>query len=274
MRKLFVLSLLAAAALFAQQGPLVPDCFIVATATSTTPVNSSNFDNGIGTGRPGIGCVDWTVVYFTTTTVATVSVELDSANDTAGAPAAFAAFGGTLINGTNPSTVLNESTAQMTGYFPWLRLRISGVTGSGIVVNAFAFGFRPIAFFLAKATTTPSNITQIGGINVFACGSQAAISLSASGNTVVIPHSGTLRTLICFAQVSWASGLNVQVQSGTGATCGTGTANVTGLMQNVATWTLPATPFSPMVIASGQDVCINDSTTAAGGGWIVFTQQP
>lgn len=268
-----LLTLLLFAALACAQ-PLVPDCFIAASATTTTPVNSSNFDNGIGPGRPGLGCVDWTVFYFTTTTVATVSVELDAANDTAGAPGAFSAFGGTLINGTNPSTTLNESSAQMTGYFPWLRLRISGVTGSGIVVNAFAFGFRPIAFVQAKATTQASNVTQIGGVNVFACGSQAVITLAATGNTQIIAHSGTTRTLICYIQVSWASGLDVQLQSGTGGTCGAGTANITGLMKNVATWTAGATPFSPIVIASGQDVCINDSTTAAGGGIVIYTQQP
>jgi hypothetical protein len=273
MRLAFALLLFATLAC-AQQGPLVPDCFMTVSVTTTTPANSANFDNGIGTARPGLGCIDWTVVYFATTTVATLTVELDSANDTAGAPGAFGAFGGTVINGTNPNTTLNEGSAQVTGYFPWLRLRISGVTGTGIVVNAFAFGYRPIAFFLQKTATTNANITQVGGIGVFACGSPAVITLAASGNTQIIAHSGTNRTFICFIQVSWASGLDVQLQSGTGGTCGAGTANVTGLMKNVATWTASPGAFAPIVIAAGQDVCINDSTTAAGGGLAIYTQQP
>lgn len=271
----FLLGLVALASLaLAQQGPLVPDCFINVSATTTTPVNSSNFDNGIGPNRPGLGCVDWTVVYYTTTTVATVTVELDSANDTAGAPGAFSAFAGTLINGTNPSTTLNESSFQVTGYFPWERLRISGVTGTGIVVTAFAFGYRPIAFVQFKTVTQPSNITQIGGTNVFACNAQQAVTLAASGNTQIIAHSGTNRTLICFIQVSWAAGLDVQLQSGTGGTCGSGTANITGLMKNVATWTAGTTPFSPIVIAAGQDTCVNDSTNSAGGGIVIYTFTP
>lgn len=271
MRLLFALLLLASA-LVAQ--PLVPDCFMNVTATNTVATNSANFDNGVGPNRPGLGCVDWTVVYFTTTTVATVSVELDSANDTAGAPGAFSTFGGTLINGVNPSTTTNESSFQVTGYFPWLRLRVSGVTGSGIVVTAFAFGYRPIAFVQFKTVTQPSNITQIGGTNVFACPSQAVITLAATGNTQIIAHSGTNRTLICAIQVSWASGLNVQLQSGTGGTCGSGTANITGLMQNVATWTFAPGSFAPIVIAAGQDVCVNDSTNAAGGGMVIYVQTP
>lgn len=267
---IFAFFLLAASA-FAQ--PFVPDCFITATATTTTPVNSSNQDNRLGPSTPGIGCVDWTVTYYSTG-FSGISVELDSANDSSGVPGAFSAFGGTLIAGTNPSTTLNEGSIQVTGYFPWQRLRISGLVGSG-VATAFAFGFRPIAFVLPKSSTAQaSNVTQIGGNNVFACPNQAIITLAGSGNTQIIAHSGTNRTLICFLQISYASGLNVQVTSGTGGTCGTSSANVTGLFQNVGTITMPATPFSPLVVAAGLDTCINDSTTAAGGGIVMYTQVP
>jgi hypothetical protein len=271
--KLAFLVCLLAAPLVAQQGPLVPDCFVTVTALTSASVNSSNFDNRLGPNTPGLGCQDWTVTYYSTG-FSGISVELDSSNDSAGTPTGFGAFAGTLINGTNPNTTLNEGSQQLTGYFPWIRLRISGLIGAG-TATAFAFGYRPIAFFIQKSSgPAAANISQLGGSNIFACPSQAVITLSGSGNTSIITHSGTNRTLICFLQIAYASAVNVQVTSGTGSNCAAGTANVTGLFQNVGTITMPPGPFSPLVVAAGQDTCINDSAVVNGGGIVMYVQTP
>lgn len=267
MKRLFYLFALALPLAAQPTAPIQPDCFIQFNAKATAGVSAS-FDNR------NLGCVDWTIVY-TTQGFATISFEFDSAPDSNGTPGAFVAFAGTLVSGTNPSTTTGQSLMQFSGYFPWLRLNLASKTGTG-TITANAFGFRPIAFNTVKSQ---QNITQIGGLNVFACtGSgttaQAIINLSSSGNTQIIPASGSNRTQICHISISFASAVDFKLTSGTGSNCGSGTADVTGLYKNTVAPALDFSPFSPLVSPASQAVCANISANVVGGGIVIFTQQP
>jgi len=263
MRKLLLLLLGFSHALLAQPTvPIQPDCFIQFNQKSTTGVSGS-FDNR------NRGCVDWTIVY-TTQGFSAISFEFDSAPDAAGVPGSFVAFAGTLVSGSNPSTTTGQSLMQFSGYFPWLRLNLSSKTGTG-TITANAFGFRPIAFNTLKSA---QNITQIGGLSVFACNSQALFNLSSSGNTQIIAASGSNRTLICHLSISFASAVDAKVTQGTGSNCGSGTADVTGLYKNVVAQAFDWGPFAPLVGSASQAICLNSSANVVGGGIVIFTQQP
>ena len=265
MKKLVLLFAFSVLKLCAQ--PFPPDCFMSILNSSITAV-SANFDNR------DIRCVDWTVtVNFQG--FATASVELDSAPDANGTPGTFTAFSGTVLLGTNPvsSFTQNSATILLNGYVPWLKLNFSSKTGTG-TLTVMAFGSRPSPFTIFKSTTQAVNVNQLGGSNVFPCLSQATFNFSVSGNAQIIPASGSNRTLICHYDVSFASGVDFKLTTGTGANCAVGGADITGLKKNILTDSQDYGPFSPLVGAASQAVCGNSSANVAGGLTIIYTQQP
>jgi hypothetical protein len=261
-----LLFILAALPLAAQQ-PINPDCSIqIPNATATGA--GINFDNR------GFNCVDWTVtIQFRGFSGA--SVELDSAPDNNGAPGAFAPFGGTIISGANPTTVFvqNAATATMTNFFPWLRLNVTSLTGSGSI-SVIAAGFRPIGFPLLKSGGSASNITQIGGLAVSACNAQALVNFAASGNTQIVAVSGSNRIVICHYDVAFGSPLDFKLTFGTGANCAVGTTDLTGLKKNIVTDAQDYGPFSPLVVPASNALCGNPSANTAGGLTVIFAQIP
>lgn len=125
---------IAGASLFGQQQPpLLPDC-LIQIPSDAAPGTSAAFDNR------GLNCVDWIVVY-NSTGFSAISEQLESSTDNAGAPTGFVAFAGTVLTGSNPSSILNESQITFTGYYPWLRLNFVSKTGTGSI-SITAYGYR------------------------------------------------------------------------------------------------------------------------------------
>ncbi len=252
--------------LFAQGPPVLPDCQIQIVAATATGASAA-FDNR------GLNCTTWTLtVQFQGFSAA--SVELDSAPDNAGAAGTFAVFAGTVVTGVNPIVAFTQKagSASFNGYFPWLRVNITSLTGSG-TINLTAAGFRPTPVSTSTGSGT-TNITQVGGNNVFACNSQALFNFSVSGNAQIIPASGSNRTIICHYDVAFASSVDFKLTTGTGANCVTGNADLTGLKKSILTDAEDYGPFSPLIGPASQAVCGNSSGAVAGGLTIVFTQVP
>jgi hypothetical protein len=138
MKALAVLLWTATAAPFAlgQSAQIQDDCFISFSFTAAGQVTNPLFD----TGHNFSGCVDWQVVYYSTGFSA-LSLAVESAPDSNGAPGTFVTFAGTVITGVNPNTATTSAQARLYGYFPWNRVHLASVTGSGRV-SGILYGCR------------------------------------------------------------------------------------------------------------------------------------
>ncbi len=129
----------------------------------------------------------------------------------------------------------------------------------------------------ASGAALAGNPLRIGGSdgantqNLVVCTLSAAISTSASGDTQIVALSGATRVRICHISWASASAINVKFTYGTGANCGTGTADLTGAYQNVATGALDF-PVSQLAAPASQALCINLSGAVATAGVILYAQ--
>jgi len=111
-----LLGSLLAAPLAAQQ--------CVLSFTLTAAGNSGVFNNLTK------GCTNWTVTY-NSTGFSALSLTVQTAPNSSGSPGTWATF--TAATGSNPSTSITQASATFTGYFPFLRVNLSGLTGTGTV---------------------------------------------------------------------------------------------------------------------------------------------
>ncbi len=99
------------------------------SATNTTPIPNSF-----------IRCSFWTPSYISNGFSAE-SVELQSAPDLNGVPDTFVTFAGTLLTGANPATATTQAQATFSGFYPWLRIKVNSVTGTGSI-RAQLYGYQ------------------------------------------------------------------------------------------------------------------------------------
>ena len=126
MRSLF-LSLALAAAAFAQT-KIAPDCDIPFSFTSA----GASQITGCGQNLQGVRT--WAMTYQSVGfTGLTLTVQF--APDIGGTPGSWSTF--TAATGTNPATSLTGLGADTTynGYVPWIRVLLSGLSGSGTVTG-------------------------------------------------------------------------------------------------------------------------------------------
>jgi hypothetical protein len=145
MKKLLLLLFLVSSGLFAQT-KVTPDCVIPFSFTAAG--STSNSTCGAPNGAPnGNGIASWIVVYYNTG-FSGLSVTVQSAADSSGAPGTWGTFAGTVLtstqypgsSGINPNTATTSAFTGLAGYYPWMRVTISGLTGSGKVTGAL-YGF-------------------------------------------------------------------------------------------------------------------------------------
>lgn len=140
MKKLLLGLLLFSGAIFAQTR-ITPDCTIPFTFTTTG--STSNLTCGNNTQ----GIANWIMVY-SSTGYSALSIVVQSAPDNAGAPGSWATFAGTVLtttqypgsSGANPNTAITSANVGLAGYFPWNRVTLSSVTGTGKVTGTM-YGF-------------------------------------------------------------------------------------------------------------------------------------
>lgn len=123
----------------------------------------------------------------------------------------------------------------------------------------------------------PISVDSIGRVNFNGqqlfnnCPLQAAVSLTAAGNTQIIALSGSTTIRICHLSLSAAAAEDIKVTTGTGANCATGTADVTGLYRTATALALDFTT-GPLKGAAGAAICISQSAVVNAGGVVVYAQ--
>lgn len=283
-----------------------PDCQIFFSFSSAG--NSGQHDNR------WVGCTTWTVTY-TSSGFTALSLTVQSAPDASGTPGAWVAWAGTILSGVNPNTAITQATAELTGYYPWVRVNLAGLTGAGTVAGV-VYGYRtqPLQTVTTLAagevtsvgadahgsppTKKPVTVAGWDGTNVrrlltdtngalalalyngstwdraFACTNQAAITLSAAGDTEIIAASGSTTIRLCHLSVSWdtATGVDVKLTSGTGSNCGTGNAAVSGLYKGISSIILQPGADAAIRGPAGGAVCLNQSAAIAAGGIVVYAR--
>jgi hypothetical protein len=116
----------------AQSTAINPDCSI--TWQLTAVGSSAVFDNRQQ------GCALVVDEYFNQG-FSGLTVTVQSAQDVAGVPGSWGTFAGSVLAGSNPDTTTTSSTVRLEGYFPWLRVTVSGLTGSG-TIRGRLYGYR------------------------------------------------------------------------------------------------------------------------------------
>ena len=244
---LFVLGW-AISALYAQQPNQrvyrQPDCVL---AFSLAGAPSQNLDN---TAR---GCNSWVLTYWSvgiTTEIYEVQRATAIADGSAGAWSPMVA-----ITGSNPFAPAAYGTATFSGWAPWVRVTQSGG-------GAPAPGAQFIGSLLGWAD--PDAVSP-------PCALQAPLSLSAVGNTEVIPAVAGQSIRVCAFYWNSATAQDIQITAGTGAHCGTGTVSITGLFRQAASLSLsPAFGFRA---APGQALCVNQGAAVNSGGIILYDRR-
>lgn len=105
----------------------LPNC---AASFSFTDTATRQFDNRQS------GCTLWTMTYASNG-FSVLSIVFQSAPDNNGVPGSWSTFAGTVVSGANPMTAITQAGLVVTGYYPWVRVNLSAVTGTGTVKGTF-----------------------------------------------------------------------------------------------------------------------------------------
>ncbi len=149
MKKTLLLAFCFFAPVFAQTR-VTPDCVIPFTFTGSGQ-STANLTCGHNT----LGVASWILVYYNVG-FSVVSLTVQSAPDASGTPGSWATFPGTVLSSTqfpgssgiNPNTAITSAFTGFAGYYPWNRVTLSSVTGTG-TVKGVLYGF--LNSTLAKA---------------------------------------------------------------------------------------------------------------------------
>lgn len=174
MRK-FIFGLVLSIPLLAQQ-PGQPNCqftYEITNRTSEPTDGKSIIAISGGTARtPSINnrnqqCSAWTM-NVAVDGLSAVSLELDSSQNSytiqGGTPTAWAAFGGNILSGSNPSTSITSFQTSFSGYFPWLSVSLGSSTGTGSIYVTL-YGWKSTAYLASGGVF--SSLTGQTGTSTF-----------------------------------------------------------------------------------------------------------
>lgn len=350
MRRTLLFLILAFAGLaHAQPGPVSirPDCFQFFTFTTTG--NSNVFDNR------SAGCPYFAIAY-SSNGFSGLSLVVQVAPDAGGTPGAFSTY--TANSGSNPNTATTQATSTFSGYFPWLRVQLTSITGAGSL-SGILYGWRTPPALIAgggtsggcpgttgtpcvvigptasgsastnapvlvagldgngsghvlqafvdhgsqgwlfadtinQTTANPTGQTNIvnqinsgavskqivypfvltGGSNYdaqIACKNQAFLSSSSSGNQQVIALSGSTNIRICAMHFSTGTPENVDITTGTGSNCGSGTATIDSFV-SVVNFDPNLGSSAPLTGGAGNAICINPASAQLFKVTMIYAQ--
>ena len=284
-------SLLLFACLGFGQTKIAPDCDIQFTLTSasSSPTTAGSCAQNLQ------GVRFWSVIYQSNG-FSGLTLTMQEAPDSNGSPGSWSTF--TASSGTNPMTSTTGVNADTTylNYAPWVRVTLSGLSGSGKVTGHIYGCKQPGCGSggtgggggggsgCVGTVATPcqigvdnngSSLPALGDANgriqIGTGAAFAAISLSSSGLLQIIPASSGKTTTINHLSVLLASGATFQLEYGTGTNCGTGTTAITGTYPANfvgATWD----PGDLPIIPASQAICINLGSSVSGGGIVTYSQ--
>jgi hypothetical protein len=257
------------------QTSIAPDCSFSYVFSAVG--NSPNYDNRSPTSANAkVPCKFWSLTYLAEPTVtATTTLAIQGAPDSSGAPGTFASL---ATDSTLPNA--SVSTSGTTGYYPWMRIRVTAYAGSGNIY-ATLNGWRDNAATIQQSGSsssgcpgtlatpcviageggaTPSTIIPVFGIT------PTALSVSGSGLTKIISNGGgSTQIRVTHISMSFASSVDWQLEYGTGTNCGTGTTALTGVYKSILTIALDF-DLDPLLVPAADDLCVNLGSGVTGGG--------
>jgi hypothetical protein len=100
-------------------------------------------------------------VSYTNTGFTALSLAFQNAPDVSGVAGTFVAFAGAIVSGVNPNVNTFQNSSNFKGYYPWLRVQLATVTGSGRV-RGVMYGYRaqPVNYVLATVTIAAITANQ------------------------------------------------------------------------------------------------------------------
>jgi hypothetical protein len=167
-----------------------PDCRLDFTLTSAT--NSSTFDNR------GKLCGTWVLTY-TSTGFSGLTLTVQAAPATAAGIAGSWGTATGTFTGTHPATTTTHALVRLEGFHPFMRLNLSGLTGSGTVTGRL-YGYRYVASKVVESGGSGGGLTEVAVADIAAGESQGngakfqrstgttttnnCVKFDANGNTV------------------------------------------------------------------------------------------
>lgn len=106
----------------------------------------------------------------------------------------------------------------------------------------------------------------------YVCAQSVPISTAGAGTSQIIALSGTTIIRICHISLSWDAAVDWRIVQGTGANCGTGTANLTADYQNITSIALDFGTDGAVRSAAGSAVCITQAGAGNSGGVVSYAQ--
>jgi len=258
---------------------VTPDCLVFFDFTANA--SSASFDNRF------IGCKTWYVAY-TSTGFPALTLTFQSAPDASGAPGAWVAFGGAVVEGVNPNVNVAQASTIMYGYYPWQRITLTGaVAGAGRRIRGTFYGYRqtPVAsiIFPPAATVTADQGTAAAaagrwpvylsdGTNPVDCPLSAAFNFAPASiiaSNVVLPVIPGLSIHVCSLSLSNSGASDITLVQGTGVACAGTPAPISGAYRNVLSMLLPF-GVQPLRLTTAWGLCINASAAVNIGGLVTY----
>ena len=277
---LLLLSLLPLAAI--AQTTIKPDCTIPFSFTTTG--NTSNLTCGNNT----LGVTNWVLVY-SSTGFSALSIVVQSAPDAAGAPGSWGTFGGHVLSsseypgssGVNPNTSITSANTGLAGFFPWIRVNLTSITGTGRVTGSL-YGFLNSTLSKAGGSGGGAVVTIAGTTNQIVVsgtcnGTTGTCTIGLANNTILPGNPSTPGTFTAAGLISSEpfSG-NLQMN---GFTSGNVTLTVADVAGTAIAYMWPSTNGTagqvlsdsgvatcPTLPAGAPTVCHQLAWIAAGGG--------
>jgi hypothetical protein len=113
------------------------------------------------------------------------------------------------------------------------------------------------------------------GTNVrtlFICSLQAPITIAAGTDTVLVAGVMAKNTRICHIDFVSDTVATFTIRSGTGSTCGTGTATLAGVYPSILTFAADYASLGALRGGNGNDMCLHSSASATVGGVVIYAQ--
>lgn len=162
MRKTFAaFMLLFGGVAFAQTSRSIvqPDCVIDFSLNGTT----STIAGGPGTcGANTSGVIQWRIAYKSTGFTG-VTLAVQSAPDNSGVPGAWVTFAGTVVEGINPNTSTTQASTNLSGFYPWVRVNLTGSVGTGLITGVLYGCREPGCAASLNVSATIAGIIDVQG---------------------------------------------------------------------------------------------------------------
>lgn len=110
--------------------------------------------------------------------------------------------------------------------------------------------------------------------NNFVCPNQVAFNIPAGTDGVIVTGTTGLKTYICHLDFASDTSATFTVRQGTGTTCLSNTAALTGSYPNTTTIAMDYQPTAPLhTTVNANDTCLHGSAAATVGGTALYIQK-